>query len=98
MKTIYKTVLFEELSKLQDHKQIKLPGLIKILKIGKQHNKICLWYVTETSIAEQLTEIKIRVAGTGHLISDKEYKKLEYLDTLNFSIDYLIFHFFRVKE
>tara|TARA_R110001599_G_scaffold48928_1_gene140153 strand:- start:175 stop:438 length:264 start_codon:yes stop_codon:yes gene_type:complete len=83
MRTIHKTVL-----KLEDSQLVSLPKEAKILKVGEQYSKICIWYETDTNIEEK-EDKTIIVVGTGHSIPQNAKK---YLGTVFLNRGQFVFH------
>jgi hypothetical protein len=97
MKSIYKQILFYDVKEITDYKEFQIQGFIKPLKVEMQKETICLWYEFDEEKKKLFTLFRIRVAGTGHSIQDEEYRNLEYLNTLKFYDDSLVFHFYYFK-
>ena len=73
--------------------EVVLPLGAQILCIKMQNDELCMWALVDP---DQTCDevIKIRCAGTGHMIEeDVEY----YIDTVMLLDGELVFHFFKVK-
>ena len=73
--------------------EVVLPLGAQILCIKMQNDELCMWALVDPD--QTCNEaIKIRCAGTGHMIEeDVEY----YIDTVMLLDGALVFHFFKVK-
>jgi len=98
MKSVHKQIIFDNISEVRDYVYLNMYGFIKILKIGMQKDTVCVWYEVDLTKTNTFDIVEFRIVRTGDSIYDDEYDKLEYLNTLSFMDDSLIFHFYLVKK
>ena len=90
MKTIYKYTI-----PVEDNFSLELPKGAEILTVQEQHGSPQIWALVnpDTSFTETRN---FRLAGTGHLIEEKE--GLEYIGTFQLSDGAFIGHLFEMKR
>ena len=74
---------------------IGLPEGARILDVQSQFNKPFIWALVDPN-EEIYQERYFRVAGTGHLIHDKDHKSYEYIGTFQMNGGQLVFHLFEI--
>ena len=88
MKTVYKYPL-----SITDTKVIQMPKGAEILTVQfNDWSGLCLWALVDPS--QELENVKIRIAGTGHAIEEDIVK---YIGTFQLQGGALVFHAFVVK-
>ena len=89
----------ETIEKIQNTVSVEFCGLVKILKIDTQNEKVCIWYESDLSKAEK-TISEFRIFGTGHIfeVEKDEINNLEYINTIKLCNDGLIFHIYLIKK
>jgi hypothetical protein len=96
MKTIWKYPLV-----IKDFQEINLPENAEILTVQVQNYIPCLWALVDDDPEKDQKMYKIRIAGTGHTMSDyllnsgEEYK---YISTFQLDNGSIIFHVFLIKN
>jgi len=91
MKRVYKYPI-----DITDNQYVAMPKNAQILTAQVQNGKPCLWALVDPNA--KIEERTIRIAGTGHSISDEEACRLVYVATLQMHNGSLVFHVFEVKE
>lgn len=85
---------------LSDYVTLTMPIDSKILsvQINEKTGKCNLWVVVNSNSEDptKSEERKFRIIGTGHRIGETEYKKLKYIDTIQYKDGELIFHIFEI--
>jgi len=89
---------------IQDRPTLLIENPARILSVKEQRGKIVVYALVkpESDFATIKKEIHFRVIGTGHDISEDEYKTLErgfiFLDTVKLALGRLMFHIFVEKK
>lgn len=78
---------------LEDHFELELPEVNRVLKVDVQLNRPMLWVLVDPT--RKTEPSKFRLAGTGHEIADGDYN--EYIGSFQLSGGSLIFHLFRIN-
>ena len=84
MKTIHKFKL-----NILGYQKINIPQYSKIIHVGIQDNRICMWVIVDTD--DSLKGRGIVIVGTGYMIPKNECR-LEYLETVQ--LNSYIWHIF----
>jgi len=87
MKKVFKYQL-----KFEDYIQIEVPNDYKILSASIQHGIPCIWILVDPNNIS--VTLNLRMAGTGHPISDEIVR---FIDTIELDNGSLIFHIFEIK-
>lgn len=88
MKTVWKEPLL-----LDDLQTLTVREGSKPLLVRDQHGVPTLWYLTDPEV-KGVEDMKIRTAGTGHLITEEI---IQYLGTIFVWDGDLVLHYFWVK-
>ena len=88
MRSIFKQVIFDGINQVRDVTTVSLLEFEKILKLDIQKEKVCLWY--EVNNMKPPITLTIRCFGTGYIIEESIYEKLDYINSLSFLNDDLI--------
>lgn len=89
--------IFKQELKLTDEQTITIPEKSLFLSCKEQDGKLCLWYLCQ--LESQITDVKIRIIGTGNEIDDDffDINDVFYLDTVIMKNGF-VWHIFIVGE
>lgn len=76
-----------------DEQEIMVPEGAQILHAGPQGDEMCVWYRCDPNKPKRLRQI--RIAGTGHPISDAPWR---YIATCFLRGQTLVFHIFEREQ
>ena len=77
---------------ITDHQIIEIPEEYSILSAQLQGRQLCIWAAVEPE--NRTVPVRVRIVGTGHLISKQEMAELVYIGTVVSEQCGLVWHVF----
>jgi len=76
---------------------LEVPGCVALLDVAGQHDTLRVWALVDQEMLDEIHYIKVRILGTGNLVSYSNLQELKYWKTWHTKNGY-VWHVFIDKR